>query len=68
MNYEKEKKHDHLFTEWENKFTIKFNKDKEFYNIENLKKELLFIKKNPKWELKKKSQMGIKDFLNRNNS
>jgi len=68
MNYEKEKKHDHLFTEWENKFTIKFNKDKEFNNIENPKKELLFIKKNPKWELKKKSQMGIKDFLNRNNS
>ena len=44
MNYEKEKKHDHLFTEWENKFTIKFNKDKEFNNIENPKKELLFIK------------------------
>ena len=42
MNYEKEKKHDHLFTEWENKFTIKFNKDKKFNNIENPKKELLF--------------------------
>ena len=62
MNYEKEKKHDHLFTEWENKFITNLNKDKEINKTENPNKEILFRKKNPKWELKKQIQNGNKRF------
>ena len=65
MNYEKEKKHDHLFTEWENKFTIKFNKDKEINKTENPNKEIIFRKKNPQWELKKQIPNGNKRFPKR---
>ena len=65
MNYEKEKKHDHLFTEWENKFITNLNKDKEINHIGNPKKEILFRKKNPKWELKKPFPNGNKRFPKR---
>ena len=41
MSYEKEKKYDHLFTEWENKFITNLNKDKEINKTENPNKEIL---------------------------
>ena len=62
MNYEKEKKHDHLFTEWENKFITNLNKDKEINKTENPNKEIIFRKKNPQWELKKQIPNGNKRF------
>jgi hypothetical protein len=65
MNYEKEKKHDHLFTEWENKFITNLNKDKEINKTENPNKEILFRKKNHKWELKKQIPNGNKRFPKR---
>jgi len=65
MDYEKEKYHDHLFNEWENNFITKFNKVEEINKIENPKKEILFRKKNPQWELKKPFPNGNKRFPKR---